>query len=157
MTSLRLLRYPKLLSSGSDCYSSVCKQFTLVQVKSWPFNCWWKYSFLKISNNNYYYKMREYNNAKVIRLFCFKMNFKSCVVASFVMLKFELTNCRWKPGPINFKSDVHAIGHGNIGFCCKECITFQQQKSHVLTRLYKGSWIWNIIFRLFIELDVSAC
>ena len=38
--------------------------------------------------------MREYNNAKVILLFCFKMNFKSCVVASFVMLKFELTNCR---------------------------------------------------------------
>lgn len=38
-----------------------------------------------------------------------------------------------------FKCDVHAIGHGNIGFCCKECITFQQQKLHVLTGLYKGS------------------
>lgn len=58
---------------------------------------------------------------------------------------------------VQFKFDVHAIGHGNIGFCCKECITFQQQKSYVLTGLYKGSWIWNSIFRLFIELDVSAC
>lgn len=83
--------------------------------------------------------MREYNNAKVILLFCFKMNFKSCVVASFVMRKFELTKLIAGENVVQFKFDVHAIGHGNIGFCCKGCITFQQQKSHGLTGLYKGS------------------